>query len=141
LDNVKVSFELSDGTDVAVQLPAVLSRSLSLYSIFVEIKPLLGDDYPKILRDIKSRRLSFLRSNERLSEGEYLYVLFAKEINISTSLADLYNLFRNEKILLIKPDEISSSPQSKVYRSHNSLYLENLTAEQMSYITSYLKKL
>ena len=77
-----------------------------------EIKPLLGDDYPCILRKMKNQ---IELTNNYYKKGTIsgpiisaiIYVLFIKEYNSNTTSKDeLKQIFRQSRIVIIYIDEL-----------------------------------
>jgi hypothetical protein len=78
------------------------SLEISEFDIAVECKPLLGDDYPAVLRSLNSLR--------RMAFGSPHFVLVAGEVRSRTvSLADIKTFFALSRICLVLLSEIEAA--------------------------------
>lgn len=101
-----------------------LSHYFILTKIFCEIKPLLSDDYPNVLRKMKTQITLQKELNQKShfpgDRNHYIYVLILKEFVSNTVSKDqLIQIFDNSDIHIIFTDEIFDD-ENKILSINNS---------------------
>lgn len=76
------------------------------HRIYIEIKPLLGDDYPAVLRKMK-QQIQLTMVGERIYNEKYCFALLVRDYNSSsTTKEELIEIFKQSKIKVVFINEI-----------------------------------
>lgn len=72
------------------------------YDIYIEIKPLLGDDYPNVLRKMNiQKNLTSCDKDKRFDRDKMIIILLIKDFASSTTKEQLIQIFKQSNIKVI----------------------------------------
>ena len=72
------------------------------YDIYIEIKPLLGDDYPNVLRKMNiQKNLTSYDKDKRFDRDKMIIILLVKDFASSTTKEQLIQIFNQSNIKVI----------------------------------------
>ena len=93
----------------------------NIYDIFFEIKPLLSDDYPNVLRKIKTQKELIQKNKINYNKRDKLYyLLIDKFISDTTTEKQLIDIFKQSNIRVIFTRDIFNNIK-KIINTHNIL--------------------
>ena len=104
--------------DTYKNLPHLLNR-LWLFPVYCEIKPVLGDDYPCVLRKMNTQ---ILLTNGGYEESDNKYVLLVKDFSSSTTTKkQLIQIFKQSYIKVVFLNDIIENYNTQIqsYSSNN----------------------
>lgn len=99
--------------------------------VFIEIKPILGDDYPCVLRKMKSQ-IELTKNAYKKEHGVFsIYILVVKKYDSdSTSKENLIKIFKQTNIIILFTDElINTSPIQIITEKVKQLEFTNTQEE------------
>jgi hypothetical protein len=98
-------------------------RLQNTWNIYIEIKPIIGDDYPSVLRKMKTQ---IELTKQKTRHRSFIPVLFVDEFNSSTTtLTELRDIFAQSGIkIVLKNDIMYSSKKYISITEEEYLYLK-----------------
>jgi hypothetical protein len=97
--------------------------------LFCELKPVLSDDYPCVLRKLKNQIQ--LTTNNKNARGMFFLLIIGSFTSDSTTKEQLFEIFKQSDIKVLFTDELFKSPEIKSIcdftdsKSHIDLIKEN----------------
>jgi len=93
------------------------------YMICCELKPILGDDYPCVLRKLKTQ-INLIKNDRKFEESYCIFILIIGSFtSIHTTKEQLITIFKQSKIKIIFTD--------KIFESSKLVEIENKDTEQL----------
>lgn len=116
--------------------------------IFCEIKPLLSDDYPNVLRKIKMQKKITEKCKKYIPHYSFYYLIIDKFVSDNTTEEELLNIFRQSNIKIIFIGDILNNRNEKenilseIDKLQNELNeLNNITIQKEKLLLSLYEKI